>query len=326
MLTDDRYRLADPTGAELKFDHGFKEIYVLCVVSDHYPALSFQSRQFLKYEETAVVKAPFVLDVFTLDAMTEMLESPLRFLSYLNRRTLYADRLQASELTILSYHLKQNLWLDDDYGMVMLDEGISADLDIALLARREGIPGKTTPDGILTKFARTPLGRLIEDIEVRPDPGTIDLGFMLLTLSGETIDDANRAVDQAVAKTRRDRQTHDITIGLGDTGFIVHCNDLPVAAATEALHRHCVRRKYIQKAESWFGVCLDSREARMRFGLSLDYPWKQDAGLDAATKTAPIPATSIKAAMSRPASVPKVGRNDPCSCGSGLKYKKCCLP
>jgi len=22
----------------------------------------------------------------------------------------------------------------------------------------------------------------------------------------------------------------------------------------------------------------------------------------------------------------KVGRNDPCPCGSGLKYKKCCLP
>jgi len=24
--------------------------------------------------------------------------------------------------------------------------------------------------------------------------------------------------------------------------------------------------------------------------------------------------------------MPKIGRNDPCVCGSGLKYKKCCLP
>jgi SEC-C motif-containing protein len=24
------------------------------------------------------------------------------------------------------------------------------------------------------------------------------------------------------------------------------------------------------------------------------------------------------------AKAPKVGRNDPCSCGSGKKYKKCC--
>jgi SEC-C motif-containing protein len=27
---------------------------------------------------------------------------------------------------------------------------------------------------------------------------------------------------------------------------------------------------------------------------------------------------------SKPVSVDKVGRNDPCPCGSGLKYKKCC--
>jgi SEC-C motif-containing protein len=27
---------------------------------------------------------------------------------------------------------------------------------------------------------------------------------------------------------------------------------------------------------------------------------------------------------SKPLSVNKIGRNDPCSCGSGLKYKKCC--
>jgi len=26
----------------------------------------------------------------------------------------------------------------------------------------------------------------------------------------------------------------------------------------------------------------------------------------------------------KPLSVTKVGRNDPCSCGSGQKYKKCC--
>lgn len=23
---------------------------------------------------------------------------------------------------------------------------------------------------------------------------------------------------------------------------------------------------------------------------------------------------------------PKIGRNEPCPCGSGIKYKKCCLP
>lgn len=33
---------------------------------------------------------------------------------------------------------------------------------------------------------------------------------------------------------------------------------------------------------------------------------------------APLPPTPVS-------SKPEVGRNDPCPCGSGLKYKKCCL-
>lgn len=325
MLTDARCRLVDATGKELTIDRGFKEVYILCVVSDHYPALSFQSRQFLKHQETEVIKPPFVLDVFTLDAMTEMLESPLRFLSYVHRRTLYADRLHASELTVLSYHLKQNLWLDEEHSMVVLGEDISADLDIAMAARRDGIPGRATPEGILTRYAGTTLWRLIEDIEARADAGTIDLGFMLLMLSGETIKDTNHAIDQAVAKTRRDGQTHDVTIGLGDTGFTVHCNDLPVAAAIGPLRRHCERRKYTEKAETWFGVCLSSRDARMRFGVSLDYPWKQDTALDEVTKKLPRPSPNVKAAMRQSLTKPKVGRNDSCPCGSGIKFKKCCL-
>jgi len=31
-----------------------------------------------------------------------------------------------------------------------------------------------------------------------------------------------------------------------------------------------------------------------------------------------------KSAVRRPAVSKKVGRNDPCPCGSGKKYKKCC--
>jgi len=326
MLSDARYRFVDATGSELTFDRTFKEIYILCVVSDHYPALSFQVRQFLKHKETGVIKPPFVLDVFTLDAVTEMLESPLRFLSFLHRRTLYADRLLSSqELTILSYHLKQNLWLDDEYSMVSLGEDLSADLDVAMAARRDGIPGKATPEGILTRFAGTTWWRLVEDIEEKADAGTIDLGFMLLMLSGAAIKDANRAIDQAVAKARRDGQIHDVTIGLGHTGFTVHCNDQPVNAAAPSLRRHCENRKYTERASSWFGVCLGSADARMRFGLSMDYPWKQDLLMDEITKDLPKPAAGIKAAMHQSASKRKVGRNDLCFCGSGLKYKRCCL-
>lgn len=37
-----------------------------------------------------------------------------------------------------------------------------------------------------------------------------------------------------------------------------------------------------------------------------------------------IPLSEVSARQ-EPAPAPKVGRNDPCPCGSGQKYKKCCL-
>ena len=45
---------------------------------------------------------------------------------------------------------------------------------------------------------------------------------------------------------------------------------------------------------------------------------------DSGRAVAPAPALS-RAAASRTPNGEKIGRNDPCFCGSGKKYKKCCL-
>lgn len=136
-LNDPQYVFLDNAGQQLKLKPAFKEIYIFCVVSDHYPALGFQAREFLKSEETEVIRPPFVMDVFLLDVLCEMLSSPLYFLSYVNRRVGYADKiLSAHELVVLSYHLKQNLWFDEESDLVCLDDSLSADLDIAMAVRR----------------------------------------------------------------------------------------------------------------------------------------------------------------------------------------------
>lgn len=96
-LGDKRSTLTAADGREVVLPYELKEIYVFCVVSDHYPALSFQARQFLRTAIVPRVQPPLVMDVFTIDAMTEMLQSPLHFLSYVNRRANYADQLLASQ-------------------------------------------------------------------------------------------------------------------------------------------------------------------------------------------------------------------------------------
>ena len=288
LIEERKYTFKDAAGNVVSLPASLKRIYLICLISDHYPALSFQARQLLKFVATDMISAPFVMDIFALDAMTEMLSSPLHFLSYVDRRTGYTDKLMAShELTILSYHLKWNLWLDDEHDLVMLDDDISADLELAMLVRREGVPGKSTPEGILTRFSETALGRMVRAIETQPHSGLIDLGFTLLTLNEETVLEVSAGIEQLAKKGIADGKNHKITVGLrsGSTGLTIHCNNEPIAVSGPVLRTHCYARKYIEHAQTWFGICLRPSDQSLRFGLNLDFPWQQDDDLDALTKT-----------------------------------------
>jgi len=287
LLGDSNYMLKDGRSKQIPTPTGLKDVYILCIVSDHYPALSFQARQFLELKETKVMSPPFILDVFMLDAMTEMLSSPLHLLSYVDRRTKYTERLIAShELTILSYHLKENLWLSEEYNMVHLGDDISADLELAMLVRREGIPGKSTPDEILTRLVSTTLGRIVKEIENRPDPATIDLGYMILTLGEKTVIEVSNGIDELARRARIDGKNHDLTIYLepASTGLTIHCNHAPVGIARVSLQRHCYARKYTQRAQTWFGVCVRPSDTTLRFGLKLDYAWEPNEEMDTLTQ------------------------------------------
>jgi hypothetical protein len=325
-LDDGACRFVPKSGAALEMPK-FEEIYLFCVVSDHYPALTFQARQFLQVVTSDRIAPPYVMDVFTLDALTEMLSSPLRLLSYANRRTRYADRLMAShELTILSYHLKQNLWLQENCDMFMLGDDVAADLDVAMMVRRDGLQGEATPDGVLTRLTETSVGRLLSTIEHAPQPATIALGFMLLTISEETTRQISAGIDKIVEAARRDGQHHDITVavGQGESGLTVHCNDYPTKVAASRLQSHCRRRKYKHRADSWFGICL-SCEGVLRFGTSNREKWQHDAALEVSTRRMDTAPRRIAGLLDKPLPRRKLGRNDPCPCGSGRKYKKCCL-
>lgn len=323
-------RLVAADGREVVLPDVIKEIHIVCVISDHYPALSFQARQFLKTESIERVQAPLVMDVFTMDAMTEMLQSPLQFLSYVNRRANYAEQLMASqELTILGYHLTNNLWVQPDVNLMHLCDDFSAGLDIAMAVRRAGVQGAATPEGVLTRFGKTTVGRIVKKIEARPEPATIDLGFLLLTLSEQAVTEMSRAVDKLSARTRADGKVHDLTFGFKEgSGITFHCTDEPTHVAGPRLESYCTLRKYREKASYWFGLCMSSMGPDVRFGVSLVFPWSQVAQMDEETKDMKEPEPidqALQKLMIGRNRTNKTGRNDLCPCGSGRKYKKCCL-
>jgi hypothetical protein len=283
FLNDKDYILVDSDGNELDIPREYKEIYPFCVVSEHYPSLSFQVRHFLKYQTSNFIMPPFVMDIFFLDVLCEMLRSPLHFLSYVNRRVMYGDKILSNhELTILSYHIKNNLWLDDANTMTIFGDDIGVDLDLAMMARRDSVPSKMTPSGILTKYQNTFFGRLINQINQRDDPGTIDLGFLLLELDGKTIEQLNKGVSKLIKLSKRDGKHHDLTLGIrdGSTGLTIHCNTDNTSMALHNLREHCLGRKYVEKAKTWFGICINPADSQIKFGLNFDFEWTQSEEMD----------------------------------------------
>lgn len=323
-LLDVDCQLLGTDGKPIRLTTKPKVVFSMCIVADHYPALNFQAKQFLKVNEHPSIARPLVSDVFALDVMTEMLNSPLRFLSYLTLRAQFADRILIThELSLLGYYLKRNLWIENEYDLIVLEDDVAADLDAAMLVRREGLPGERTPPGILTRFQGITIGRFISAIDTSPSAPVVALGLFLLELDEDTMMAISSAMDQLSERTRLDGRQHDATFCVGDKGLTLHTSYQPDAPALESLERHCHIRKYTQKAIAWFGVALHPTSVEPRFGVSIDYPWIQDDLMDANLADMKVgPLVKGKRKDQRGA---KTGRNAPCPCGSGKKYKKCCI-
>ena len=329
-LMDKRYKFVTKEGFFVEIPKHIKEIYLFCVVSDHYPALSFQVREFLQTQAIERLQPPLVMDIFALDAITEMLQSPLQFLSYIYHRAKFDEQLTASdELTILGFHLNQNLWIEPRMKHFVIGEDYTSGLDIAMQVRRTGIKGAETPDGILTRLKNTTLGRILKEIENRPDPDTVDIGFLLLGMCEQTFIEASHTIDKMASRTRFDGQIHDASFAFSEdcSGITFHCTDEPLQVALSRLEAHCKRRKYKEKATIWGGLCLSSRGPNVRFRVFMSYPWRYNPIMDENTRDMPMPMSTDQAIQELPGRghrAKRVGRNDPCPCGSGLKYKKCC--
>ena len=65
----------------------------------------------------------------------------------------------------------------------------------------------------------------------------------------------------------------------------------------------------------------------LRFGINLDFPWEHKDEMDVAVRRMPKSrglAELFGNRQGRGRRKNKPGRNEPCLCGSGKKYKKCC--
>ena len=288
LLSDKNNTLVTNIGTPLNVRRDFEEIFILCVISDHYPALSFQAKQFLKYEKHKIIKPPFIMDVFFLDVLCEFLQSPLHFLNYLHRRLSYFEKiLSSNELAVLSYHLTNNLWIDGNSNMVLADD-LAVYVDSAMVVRRNKIPGEFIPKGILTKFKGTAFEKILSQISALEQDKVLELGYLLLELDEETVKSISDASDLLIYKTISDKQLHDFTIMVGNTGLTVHCSYLPKNKIITKLFNHCLISKYREKADKWFGLAIKPTEENLiTVFCGFEEPWKKSQEMENALQNLP---------------------------------------
>lgn len=328
-LIQNQDEISDLKGNLVKLTMPIKEAYIFCILSDHYPALTFQARNFLKIKEQGPQGFPYVADIFTLDVLTELINSPLQFISFIKKRAEFQEVIfSQSELSILGYHLKKNLYAEDE--LLYLMDDLSADVDVAMTVRRTGVPGLSIPEGILTRYKGTPLEKVLLSIDNDPSPEKIEVGLLILSLSEQAWFDISKTISHISSMTMSDGRNHDCSFPFraDKTGLTIHVNNDPLTDSRSSLLKHCEHRKYIERAEAWLGVLLDPGTFKVKAAVSIEYGWQVDRVLNQEVSTMNKPPLSIGAILKNiePHSGLKVGRNDPCKCGSGRKYKKCCMP
>ena len=268
-----------------------------------------------------------VVDVFMLDTATEMLESPVEFLSYLKLRAEHAGRIVAhDELTILSFYLQRNLLLDQSYDFFYMEDNISMELDTAMLVRRHGVAGSDVVEGFLSRLRSTTLGRILRSIERQRDTDTIELAFALLQLREDTVNEVSGRIDKLAEQAKVDGHNHDMSVLFRELniGLTVHCNPNRINESAQLLIEHCKRRKYSQRVDNWFGICI-ANDGSLRYGVHLKGIWKYNATMERKVRELDSRIVRNRGHRRIVTGYGKVGRNDQCPCGSGKKYKHCCL-
>lgn len=198
-----------------------------------------------------------------------------------------------------------------------------------MMVRRDNQPGDDTPEGILTKMRGTRYESLIKEIETKADSATLELGFHLLSLNEATCMNVHRVLETITRQTQFDGNRHDATLvsSTPPSGISFHCNQTPSPEAIAVLETHCAKRKYQERAAQWFGVSV-SPDGQIQFSVTLDFPWQPSDEMDRLTANMTAPMTRSRDVLhqyTQRVNRAKVGRNEPCPCGSGHKYKKCCL-
>lgn len=319
-IIDKKNKLVKANGEELVLDESIDDAYIVCLTLDHYPAVAHQLDVFLRRQ--AEDPDPLAMSILDLDILAFYLRDPFEFLYYVNQRVKFTEHFKAeSELALLGFHLSQKLFPRENVNATLIDERFAQLIDANFPAAKGHQPLTAAAQRLRSKWSNETFERLIEQIKNTRQPGLTDALYRMYDLAGKGADDLVRWMVKVKRRALQDKQSHDFsTVFRGEWGFSFLCSPNAAIKPNERLAALAMARKYKSKSNEWlaFGSLADSPNMVDSIAYSKE-PWKPDSELEELTRTI------LKVGEVRGVDGKKLGRNQPCVCGSGKKFKRCCL-
>jgi hypothetical protein len=261
---------------------------------------------------------PIAISLFDLDVLTFYLKDPFEFTFYQRQRAATDSYyMPENEIAILAYHLRRRLWKSPATDGESIDGSWAQRIDAHFHAVRRGHPSvKEFEDKVFTHWKNEGFTRLVQQLKQSKIPGFTDAVFQLYEMSSDALDSLIEEIEKTKQKTLKDGKRHSFSCGGGKAGISFVCRP-DERMLSQDMYSLAESKKYILHADQWLSLgSIAGSPNLIDVAMYSKEPWKESADLEQ------LASTLKPGILQRPGG--KVGRNDPCKCGSGFKYKKCC--
>lgn len=316
----------DENGNLIELSESIDEVYIMGVTSENYPSLTYQAHTLL--EKRSNEPFPLFLTVFDLELVSHYLKNPYDFLYYVRQRIDLMDYFKAdNEMIYLGYHLENKLWKLPNNDFVSLDNDFGGAIDRNYYPLRLGVDITDEGDSIKNRWKNEDFDILCNLLAKANEPKVTDVIFTLLDWDGPSRDNLTKYIRQIKTQTIQDNKWHNFSMlsnnkkgANSGVTYVSWENDNP-SELLDRLLTLSKARKYKSKCDIWIGFGSLRNSPRMIDTFVFNnHKWQFDKDLEEATNNL----FKNKGQGTVFNLDKKIGRNDKCYCGSGLKYKKCC--
>jgi len=309
----------------------FRQVTICPVTLDPFTELAAQVQHLRKIGVDVGAHPVWAVSLDDLRVYADVFENPLIFLHFVEQRmrAFQSDIIQSEdELDHLGLYLEHNHYslhaeeLRGESDARIAFNGYCAEIDKFFSAR---LVDPTTPCPLKQKTPR----RLLEIVEflARTNlPERSQIASFLLDFSGDWRERLSREIDEELARQPATRRPKPMS-SHGGVSLTVYCwtpSSLPRNSELALTHARTVLLVNGEAKRLMMELTYDGKGVLQE----VSWQWIHKAEIPAELLSK-LEVDAAKLRQKRVANAKaergKIGRNEPCPCGSGRKYKRCCL-